>query len=65
VAQGAPTSPLLAILILNTAFAKFKGKLSMYADDGYLYFDNDDELENETFEAFKQFGILFNKEKSG
>jgi len=65
VAQGAPTSPLLAILALNTAFAKYKGKLSMYADDGYLYFDDDDGLEGEDFESFKQFGIIFNKEKSG
>jgi hypothetical protein len=65
VAQGAPTSPLLSMLILNTAFAKFRGKLSMYADDGYLYFDDDDMLENEDFEVFKQFGIIFNKEKSG
>jgi CMP-N-acetylneuraminic acid synthetase len=65
VAQGAPTSPLLSMLILNTAFARFKNKLSMYADDGYIYFDDDGYLDNEDFSVFKDFGIEFNMEKSG
>jgi len=46
-------------------FAKFKGKLSMYADDGYLYFDDDNYDPTKDFELFKGFGIVFNLEKSG
>lgn len=42
VAQGAPTSPLLSMVALNETLFQTKPKnLSMYADDGYFFFDSD------------------------
>lgn len=66
VAQGLPTSPLLAQCILDKlVFRRFPGKVSMYADDGYIAFDEDSlipEIEN-----LKMLGdgVFLNKSKSG
>lgn len=61
VAQGAPTSPLLSIVALNETLFKLPISVSMYADDGYFYTDDDD-FTPPTREL--GYGVRMNWEKS-
>jgi hypothetical protein len=58
VPQGAPTSPLLAILTLKTFLTQQKSV--SYADDPIFYGDSDFTIQDEP-----KAGIVINAEKSG
>jgi len=61
VAQGAPTSPLLSILLLNHFMRQHSQyQCLMYADDGIFFSDHPIKIKD-----FPELGIILNQDKSG
>jgi len=68
-AQGSPLSPILAIMVLNKwkSLSSTTNKILMYADDGFFYSNNPDDLvpNADWWLDRDEIGVKFNEKKTG